>query len=141
MTLASGTRLGPYDVVPPSASARCGTLSGLRGTVDREVAIKVLLERLSKDPEALARFEREAKGVAYCRALSHYNLHLHLLRLEPPASDDGLPRPACETGTYVGPAFQPVDDGLDRPSRRMERRPAGGSLTAPPPWATRGACP
>ena len=37
----------------------------------REVAIKVLPENLAKDPEALARFEREAKAVA---ALSHPNI-------------------------------------------------------------------
>jgi serine/threonine protein kinase len=39
--------------------------------LDREVAIKVLPERLSNDPQALARFEREAKAVA---ALSHPNI-------------------------------------------------------------------
>src|SRR5438132_1098812 len=37
----------------------------------RDVAIKVLPERLAKDPQALARFEREAKAVA---ALSHANI-------------------------------------------------------------------
>jgi serine/threonine protein kinase len=39
--------------------------------LDREVAIKVLPERLAKDADALARFEREAKAVA---ALSHPNI-------------------------------------------------------------------
>jgi serine/threonine protein kinase len=39
--------------------------------LDRDVAIKVLPEHLSSDPEALARFEREAKAVA---ALSHPNI-------------------------------------------------------------------
>jgi len=39
--------------------------------LDRDVAIKVLPERLASDPAALARFEREAKTVA---ALSHPNL-------------------------------------------------------------------
>ncbi len=39
--------------------------------LDRDVAIKVLPERLSGDPEAFARFEREAKSVA---ALSHPNI-------------------------------------------------------------------
>src|SRR5262249_1707893 len=37
----------------------------------RDVAIKVLPERLAADPDALARFEREAKAVA---ALSHPNI-------------------------------------------------------------------
>ncbi|MCI4348371.1 MAG: serine/threonine protein kinase, partial [Thermoplasmata archaeon] len=39
--------------------------------LDRDVAIKVLPERLAADPESLARFEREAKAVA---ALSHPNI-------------------------------------------------------------------
>ena len=39
--------------------------------LDRDVAIKVLPERLAKDPEALARFEREAKTIA---SLSHPNI-------------------------------------------------------------------
>jgi len=39
--------------------------------LDRDVAIKVLPPHLASDPEALARFEREAKAVA---ALSHPNI-------------------------------------------------------------------
>jgi Tol biopolymer transport system component len=39
--------------------------------LDRDVAIKVLPEGLASDPDALARFEREAKAVA---ALSHPNI-------------------------------------------------------------------
>jgi len=41
------------------------------GKLDRDVAIKVLPTHLASDPEALARFEREAKAVA---ALSHPNI-------------------------------------------------------------------
>jgi eukaryotic-like serine/threonine-protein kinase len=37
----------------------------------RDIAIKVLLERLARDPQALARFQREARAVA---ALSHPNI-------------------------------------------------------------------
>jgi serine/threonine protein kinase len=37
----------------------------------REVAVKILPQRLSNDPVALARFQREARAVA---ALSHHNI-------------------------------------------------------------------
>src|SRR5512143_198563 len=40
-------------------------------SLDRDVAVKVLPERVAADPDALARFEREAKAVA---ALSHPNI-------------------------------------------------------------------
>lgn len=39
--------------------------------LDRDVAIKVLSERLMSDPDAVVRFEREAKAVA---ALTHPNI-------------------------------------------------------------------
>src|SRR5262245_9273219 len=39
--------------------------------LDREVAVKMVADHLSADPEALARFEREARAVA---ALSHPNI-------------------------------------------------------------------
>ena len=48
-----------------------GGLPGAGRELDRDVAIKVLPESVASDPEALARFEREAKAVA---ALSHPNI-------------------------------------------------------------------
>ncbi len=69
MPIASGTRLGPYEVLSPIAAGGMGEVYRARDTrLDREVAVKVLPEPLSRDPAALARFEREAKAVA---ALSH----------------------------------------------------------------------
>ncbi len=72
MTLSSGTRLGPYEITAKLGEGGMGEVFRARDTkLDREVAIKVLPERLAADPEALARFEREAKAVA---ALSHPNI-------------------------------------------------------------------
>jgi eukaryotic-like serine/threonine-protein kinase len=72
MALASGTRLGPYEIVAPLGAGGMGEVYRARDTkLGREVAIKVLSEYLSDRPEALARFEREAKAVA---ALSHPNI-------------------------------------------------------------------
>src|SRR5512132_3562441 len=72
MTLPSGTRLGPYEVLAPLGAGGMGEVYRARDTkLDRDVAVKVLPQRLAADPAALARFEREAKTVA---ALSHPNL-------------------------------------------------------------------
>src|SRR3989454_70925 len=72
MPLAAGFRLGPYEVVAPLGAGGMGEVYRARDTrLERDVAIKVLPEHLAKDPQALARFEREAKSVA---ALSHPNI-------------------------------------------------------------------
>ncbi len=57
-------------------------------TLDREVAIKVLPDAFSKDPERLARFEREAKSLA---SLNHPNFAaIHSVRpLRPWTRMDG----------------------------------------------------
>ena len=72
MPLAAGARLGPYEILAPLGAGGMGEVYRARDTkLDRDVAIKVLPERLAADAEALARFEREAKAVA---ALSHPNI-------------------------------------------------------------------
>ncbi|MGH9390173.1 MAG: serine/threonine-protein kinase [Vicinamibacteria bacterium] len=72
MTLVAGAQLGPYEILAPLGVGGMGEVYRARDSrLDREVAIKVLPERLADDPEALARFEREAKAVA---ALSHPNI-------------------------------------------------------------------
>ncbi|HEU5251400.1 MAG TPA: protein kinase, partial [Thermoanaerobaculia bacterium] len=72
MTLSAGSRLGPYEIVAPLGAGGMGEVYRARDTkLDREVAIKVLPEKLAQDAAALARFEREAKAVA---ALSHPNI-------------------------------------------------------------------
>ena len=72
MTLIAGTRLGTYEILGPLGSGGMGEVYRARDAkLDREVAIKVLPEHLIANPDALARFEREAKAVA---ALSHPNI-------------------------------------------------------------------
>ncbi len=72
MTLASGTRLGTYEILAPIGAGGMGEVYRARDSkLDRDVAIKVLPESVAADPGALARFEREAKAVA---ALSHPNI-------------------------------------------------------------------
>jgi len=72
MTLGSGTRLGPYEILAPLGAGGMGEVYRARDTrLDREVAVKVLPEHLSHDAELSRRFEREARAVA---GLSHPNI-------------------------------------------------------------------
>ncbi len=73
MTLASGSRLGPYEVLTHLGAGGMGEVyRAARDTrLNRHVALKVLPDRLAADPLALARFQREARAVA---ALSHANI-------------------------------------------------------------------
>ena len=71
MVLATGTRLGPYEILGPIGAGGMGEVYKARDTrLDRTVAIKVLPAHLA-DAEYRARFEREARTVA---ALSHPNI-------------------------------------------------------------------
>jgi hypothetical protein len=72
MPLSTGTRLGPYEILAPIGAGGMGEVYKARDTkLDREVAIKVLPPALARDPERLARFEREAKVLA---SLNHPNI-------------------------------------------------------------------
>ncbi len=72
MPLVPGARLGSYEILSPLGAGGMGEVYRARDEkLDRNVAIKVLPQSVAADPEALARFEREAKAVA---ALSHPNI-------------------------------------------------------------------
>ena len=72
MTLAAGTRLGPYEVVSRLGKGGMGEVSRARDTkLERDVGIKVLPDELAADEERVARFEREAKLLA---SLNHPNI-------------------------------------------------------------------
>ncbi len=72
MPLSAGTHLGPYEILAPIGAGGMGEVYKARDTkLDREVTIKVLPAALARDPERLARFEREAKVLA---SLNHPNI-------------------------------------------------------------------
>jgi Tol biopolymer transport system component len=64
MTLPSGTRLGPYEILSPLGAGGMGEVYRARDTrLDRSVAVKVLPEHLDS-PEARERFDREARAIS-----------------------------------------------------------------------------
>jgi serine/threonine protein kinase len=71
-TLSPGTRFGNYEILQQLGAGGMGEVYRARDTrLDREVAIKTLsVERLAQ-PEALARFEKEARSAS---ALNHPNI-------------------------------------------------------------------
>ena len=65
MSRGVGSRLGHYDVTAKIGEGDMGEVYRARDTkLDRDVALKVLPEAFTQDPDRLARFEREAKGLA-----------------------------------------------------------------------------
>ncbi len=63
--LSDGTQLGPYAIVAPLGAGGMGEVYRAKDTrLDREVAIKVLPDHFARDPERIARFQREAKALA-----------------------------------------------------------------------------
>src|SRR5215475_10345600 len=65
MPLASGTKLGPYEIHSPLGAGGMGEVYRAKDTrLERTVAIKILPAHLSADPVRKQRFEREAKTIS-----------------------------------------------------------------------------
>ena len=72
MALTQGTRIGAFEITGHLGSGGMGDVYRARDTsLGREVAIKVLPDEFARDPERLARFEREAQLLA---SLNHQNI-------------------------------------------------------------------
>ncbi|MEK6288202.1 MAG: protein kinase [Acidobacteriota bacterium] len=84
MTIAKGTRLGPYEVLSALGAGGMGEVYRARDSrLERIIAIKVLPDHLASHPELRQRFEREA------RAVSSLN-HPHICTLHDIGHQDGL---------------------------------------------------
>src|SRR6202140_3909208 len=104
MALSAGARLGPYEILAPIGAGGMGEVYRGRDTkLDREIAIKVLPAALARDPERLARFEREAKVLA---SLNHPNI-AQIYGVE----DCAIVMELVEGGTLAGPL--PIETALD----------------------------
>ena len=96
MPLTPGTTLGPYEVTAKIGEGGMGEVYRARDTkLDRDVALKVLPQAFTDDPDRLARFEREAKVLA---SLNHPNIG-GIYGLEepsgPPTRHSVMPRDPC----------------------------------------------
>jgi len=85
MALVSGKPFGLYEIISPLGVGGMGEVYRARDArLSREVAIKVLPEFLSSDPDRLRRFEQEARAAA---ALNHPNI----LAVYQMGTTDGVP--------------------------------------------------
>src|SRR5580700_6712481 len=72
MPLSAGDKLGTYEILAPIGAGGMGEVYRARDTkLKREVALKVLPDSFARDPERMARFQREAEVLA---ALNHPNI-------------------------------------------------------------------
>ena len=84
MALATGTKLGPYEIQLPLGAGGMGEVYRARDTrLERDVAVKVLPANLSSDPSLRQRLEREAKSIS---KLSHP----HICTLHDIGHQDGV---------------------------------------------------
>jgi len=76
VSLAPGTKIGPYEVVGQLGAGGMGEVYRATDTVlKRQVALKVLPPDVANDPERVARFQREAEVLP---SVNHPNIaHLY----------------------------------------------------------------
>jgi serine/threonine protein kinase len=84
MSVAPGSKLGPYEVLSPLGFGGMGEVYKAKDTrLNRSVALKVLPSELARDPSRKARLEREAKAIS---KLSH----AHICTLHDVGAQDGI---------------------------------------------------
>ena len=112
MPLQPGTTLGPYRVTAKIGEGGMGEVYRARDAkLDRDVALKVLPQAFTDDPDRLARFEREAKVLA---SLNHPNIG-HIYGLEEAEGQKALVLELVEGPTLAERIKQgpiPVDEAL-----------------------------
>src|SRR3989440_11645389 len=80
MAITIGTQLGSHEITALLGKGGMGEVYRARDTkLKREVAIKILPEEFSRDPDRIARFQREAEVLAFIES-SEYCRHLRCVR-------------------------------------------------------------
>ena len=118
MPLTPGTRIGPYEVTGSLGAGGMGEVyRALDTSLGRQVAIKVLPDTIARDPERLARFEREAKTLA---SLNHPNI-AHIYGFEKSSGVHALVMELVEGPTLAERIRRP--EGLRLPEAGMLPEP------------------
>ena len=85
MSLAAGTRLGPYQILAALGVGGMGEVYRARDTkLGRDVALKVIPDTFALDPDRLARFTREAlqRARTQGKRLGRPNVRVPIERLQ-----------------------------------------------------------
>jgi Tol biopolymer transport system component len=112
MTLATGTRLGPYEILAPIGAGGMGEVYKAKDTrLGRDVAVKVLPTHMSSSAELRQRLEREAKTISQLS-------HPHICTLHDVGHEDGTDYLVMEflegetLADRLGKGAVPVDQAL-----------------------------
>jgi len=108
LALASGARVGPYEIVSPLGAGGMGEVYRAKDTrLERVVAIKVLPDGVTASPQTLERFQREARAAS---ALNHPNIcTIYDVGTDPPfIAMELLEGETCQQRLRRGPMELPV---------------------------------
>jgi eukaryotic-like serine/threonine-protein kinase len=134
MTVAPGTRLGPYEILAPIGAGGMGEVFRAKDTkLERQVAIKILPAALADDPERLIRFEREARVLA---SLNHpniaqiYGLEERALVMELVAGSTlSCPQPLETTLNYAKQIIEALEAAHEKSIIHRDLKPANIMIT------------
>ena len=72
MSLAPGARLNSFEIITPIGAGGMGEVYRAHDVkLKRDVAIKILPEAFAREPERIARFEREARAPRRAQSLQY----------------------------------------------------------------------
>src|SRR6266849_5382968 len=138
MPLSVGTRLGSYEILALIGAGGMGEVYRARDTkLKRDVALKVLPEAFARDPERMARFQREAEVLA---SLNHPNiaaiygveghaLVMELVEGESPAQSSKAPMPFDEAWRIASQIADALEYAHDKGVVHRDLKPANVKVT------------
>ena len=134
MPLASGVRLGAYEIVDALGAGGMGEVYRARDTrLKREVAIKVLPEAVAQDADRLARFRREAELLA---GLNHPNIAA-VYGLEESGGITAIVLELVE-GETLEQRIEASASGMEKPSTEVSRNACRGRGVMDSSWRSAG---